>query len=288
MKTLVIVATGLLGLFAAWALVGQLGETDAVQAQATGSLPQSLDKLYPPSADGPMWLVAMLQMGTSFAGMVTDFTEGDFTNAEQGYADFQLQYGELSQMVPEWASDFLPEPIDALGAALESRDPDKFMSAVDDVAKVCHACHVKNMTWVQQKHHWGDFGDITLTDPVSKGDVSFTTFMRMLDGDLAGVQVDLAQGQVDQAREHAMGLAARYETLTDACGACHDSERSYYVDSSIIGMIDKLGAALGGATADPGSVQELVQGIGMESCHECHLVHGPAALARYISDPAKH
>ncbi len=282
----VIVGIGLVAFLTVIAVVGQFGAANTVYAQATHSLPQSLDKLYPPTANAPVWLMAMFGMGTSFSGMVADFMEGDFANAEKGYADFKGQYKKLSEMVPEWAGDLPGEPMDALGAALKSQDPAKFMPAVDNASKVCHACHVKNMTPVQQKYHWGDFGSIALTDPLSKQDVPFTVFMQMLDGDLSGVQVDLAQGQVDRAREHAAGLATRYGTLKESCEACHDTERTYYVDASITAMIEKLGGALGGASADPGSVQKLVQGIGMESCHKCHLVHAPAALAKHTGKPA--
>jgi hypothetical protein len=69
------------------------------------------------------------------------------------------------------------------------------------------------MTRVQQKFHWDTFGVITLSDPALKADLPFTVFMQMLEGDLSGVRVDLAQGQMDQARQHAVGLTARYAAL---------------------------------------------------------------------------
>jgi hypothetical protein len=90
-----------------------------------------------------------------------------------------------------------------------------------------------------------------------------------------------------QARQHALGLAARYEALRDAGAACHDSERSYYVDPSTMAMIGKIREVLTSDPVDRGSVQKLVQGVGMESCHKCHMVHGPAALARYIGGTEK-
>lgn len=143
------------------------------------------------------------------------------------------------------------------------------------------------MAAVQQKYHWGDFQSISLTDPVSHGSVPFAAMMQMLDGDLSGVQVDLVEGQIDQARQHVSGLAARYGAVKEACGACHDSERRYYVDSSITEMIDALATSLEGANVDPGKAQKLAQGIGMESCHKCHLVHGPAAMAERTSESGK-
>lgn len=286
MRRGIIVVVGLLGLLPGESVLSQPGGMEA--AGATSPLPQSLDKLYPPGAEGPVWLLTMFGLGTTFSGVVSDFMEGDFANAERGYADLQLQYGKLSQMVPEWAGELPREPIEALGTALRSRDPAKFMPAVDHASMVCHGCHVENMARVQQKYHWGDFGVIGLTDPVSKQDVPFRVFMQMLDSDFSGVQVDLAQGQLDQARQHVAGLAKRYAILKDACGACHDSERSYYVDSSVTGMIDTLGKALEGDAVDPGSVRQLMQGIGMESCHKCHLVHAPSAMARYSMEAAKH
>lgn len=287
MKRLIAGMAVVLGMSSAGVIVRDIGGTETVQAEEIGALPQSLDTQYPPRAKEPRWFLAMLGMGTSFSGVVTDFMESDFSHAEQGYKDFRAQYARVSQMVPEWTDRFPAGPMDALGEALKSRDPAQFMPAVETASKVCHACHVENMTRVQQKYEWDDFGVISVTDPLSKNTVPFRVFMQILDGDLAGVQVDLAQGQVDQARQHATGLAARYGALRESCFACHDSERHYYVDSSITEMIDKLNAGLKTANVDRGNVQELVQGIGMESCHKCHLVHGPAALARYLSTSGK-
>lgn len=288
MRRVAVVGVGLLIMVTAWTAVNHLGGTAGVSAQAAGSLPQSLDNLYPPNARGPAWLMAMLGMSASFSGMVTDFMEEDFENADRGYDEFRRKFEEVSHMVPEWADEFAAEPMDALGKALKSRDPAEFMPAVDRASQVCHGCHVKNMTPVQQKYHWADFSIIMLTDPVTKQDMPFTIFMRMLDSALTGVQVDVAQGQMDRAAGQAEALAARYETLKEACEACHDTERTYYVDAGITGMIGKLKTAVGDASGDPAGVQELVQAIGMESCHKCHLVHGPAALARYAGSPSMH
>lgn len=262
------------------------GETAG--ARATAALPSSLDDLYPPHARGPVWLVTMIQLGTSFSGFVSDVLEGDFENADRGYAEFRAQYGKLAELVPEWEGLLPIEPMDALGQALQTRDPAAVMPAVDRASGVCHTCHVQNMTLVQQKFHWGDFQRIDLTDPVSGTDVTFPILMRMLDGDLSGIGVDLAEGQPERAREHVAGLAERFVTLEEACGACHDTERHYYVDASIDGLIEQLGTELARPEIDAASVQGLVQGIGMESCHKCHLVHGPAALAAYVQGAGAH
>lgn len=281
MKRIVVLTVGLCAFVAGQVFLGQADETGATHAQEASLLPRSLDKLYPPQADRPVWFLAMLGMGTSFSGIATDFMEDDFANAEKGYEDFRAQYDKLSQMVPEWASNCPTEPMDALRAALKSRDAAKFVPAFEQASEVCHLCHVQNMTPVQQKYQWGEFSVITLTDPVSRRDLPFRGFMQMLEGDLSGVQVDLAQGQVQQARQHATAMAARYETLVEACAACHESERAYYVDSRILAMVSKLGETLASENPDHETVLGLVQGIGMKSCHECHLVHGPAALSRY-------
>lgn len=288
MKPIFVVMISLFALVAPTVAVIGTSNSETLAPQARTTLPDSLDELYPPHARGPLWLIAMLQMGTSFSGVTTDVLEGDFSNADRGYAEFRTQYGKLSELIPEWKA-FLPtEPLDALGQALASRDAKTVMPAVDGVSAVCHACHVQNMTLVQQKYHWGDFQGIALTDPVSGADTTFPLFMRMLDGDLSGVTVDLAEGQPERAREHAAGLEARYATLEESCGACHDTERLYYVDSSIQNLIHQLRSVLDDPAVEGGRVQELVQGIGMESCHKCHLVHGPAALAAYTSGSGQH
>ncbi len=287
MYKLTIIFLGVLSLIVVGSATGQRQEAAPAVSPAATALPPSLDALYPPNADRPVFLLAMFELGTLMSGTIGDFLDGDFANAEQGYTSFQEKYARLSQMVPEWRSELPAAPIAALGEALRSRDPAKFMPAAQGAGQVCHTCHVKNMARVQQKYHWGDFAGIMLTDPVSKQEVPYVTFMQMLDGDLAGVGVDLSQGQVDKAREHVVALATRYVTLRESCAACHQSERQYYVDAGILGLVDGLGAAMAAASPDPAAVRNALQGIGMESCHNCHLVHAPAALAKHSLAPAQ-
>jgi cytochrome c556 len=287
MNRFFVVTLCLLGSFAGGSAVAGPGGPEGIPAPTAPSVPPSLDKLYPPNTTGPLWLTSMFEMGSALSGTVADFLESDFANAEQRYGDFRDRYEALSQMVPEWTADFAREPVDALGPALQSHDPARFMPAVEQVSQVCQACHVRSMTDVQQRYHWGDFSTIVVTDPVSRTDVPFAVFMQMLDGDLSGVQADLTEGQLDQARSHAAALATRYTTLRDACTACHDTERSYYVDAAITGEIESLADTLAAATPDPASVWPVLQGIGMESCHKCHLVHGPAALARHTFETVR-
>jgi hypothetical protein len=67
--------------------------------------------------------------------------------------------------------------------------------------------------------------------------------------------------------------------MAGTCQECHGADdRKYYVDGSVRAMVEDLGKA----AAEPSleKAGKLVMGIGMESCHKCHLVHMPAALAQ--------
>jgi hypothetical protein len=70
--------------------------------------------------------------------------------------------------------------------------------------------------------------------------------------------------------------------VTETCIACHDTERKYFIDENVMQMIDQLQAAMNQPQIDNEAVSELRQSIEDESCFKCHLVHRPAASARYF------
>jgi cytochrome c556 len=248
--------------------------------ETESAIPISLDNLYPPKAPAPLFLIAKIEMATRFSGIVGDLFENDPANAQGNYETFKKQYAEMSQMVPEWRESFPLGPIDELGAAMKTGEQPKVMAALEKVGAVCHTCHVQNMARVQQKYHWGDFEGLSVTDPLTGEEVSFPRLMLAIEINMAGVGINLEQGQKENAQKQLAGFKARFAAFKETCQACHDSERKYFVDASIDGMVDRLAAQLEQSTPDPKAVGELLHGIGQESCSKCHLVHIPAAYAQ--------
>ena len=257
------------------------GRTEEPSAATPGAVPSSLDKLYPPHAPGPVYLMEMHKLSAPFSGMMSDFLEGDQANAVANFEAFRAQYLKLSAMVPEWQQAYPIAPVDELGTVLRSGDQGGVMQAAEAVGRVCHTCHATAMVPAQQRYHWGEFGAITVTDPVAGRDVSFVQFMHLIESDLSGIGNELAQGQKENAAAHAQGLAARYATLKETCGACHDSERAYYVDDRVVQVIADLQPALAADPVQPEQVGRLLQTIGQGSCFKCHLVHLPAAYSAH-------
>jgi hypothetical protein len=212
---------------------------------------------------------------------MSDWMEGDPANSQTNYDTFKTKYLAASKLVPEWQAYYPSEPLEALGVALKSGDQVKIMVAYENVGKLCHDCHVRTMAPTQLKYHWGDFEMITVTDPVTNSDVPFSRFKLMMEMEFSGIGTDLGQGQPENALNHLNGFEQRFQALKETCDACHDSERKYFVDDSITGMIDNLKTKLNETTIDAGAVGELLQGIGQESCSKCHLVHVPGAYAKY-------
>ncbi len=95
------------------------GETDQ---HIAGPLPVSLDNLYPPKAEQPVYLSRMLGMSTPFTAIIVDLFENDAPNAMADYEKFKAEYYEVSQLVPEWQAMFPMAPVEELGAALETGD----------------------------------------------------------------------------------------------------------------------------------------------------------------------
>ncbi len=249
------------------------------------SLPASLDNLFPPKAEGPVFLGRMFGMSAPFTGILVDLMEGDIKNVQADYQAFKAEYESVSKLVPEWTKLFPPEPVRELGAALKTGDQGKIMAAYGKVGKVCADCHHKYMIKVQQKYHWKNFKAVKVKHPFTQQETKYTDFMHILSGSLTGIQVNLQQGQKENAIKQYQGFKASFAVLRDSCEQCHEdkkrnTERKYYVDQNIQALVDKLGQALNAAQIDPKEIAGLAGQIGHESCFKCHLVHLPAAMAQ--------
>lgn len=244
--------------------------------------PSSLDALFPPQADRPIWQERMMGMAMPFSGILVDLLENDFANAQANLEAFKAQYTEISKLVPEWEKDFLLESVTELEEALKSGDQAKIMPAYEKVGNVCHDCHVLNMAKVQYKYHWKDFRTIKVIDPLTDKTFDYRELMQNLDLNFVGVIVDLGQGQKENALKHFQDFKTRFNLLKDACGECHGTEeRKYFVDDSVLALVDQFGQAISGESVDPKQAEALSMGIGMESCFKCHWVHVPSSFAKY-------
>jgi cytochrome c556 len=236
--------------------------------------PSSLDALYPPQAKEPVWLMRMVGMATYFSGILSDLFQGDMENVMPSYEKFKMQYSEMAKLVPEWESAFHLDSVDELGKALASRDQGKVMAAFEKVGVSCHDCHVQYMTPVQVKYHWGNYRAIKVKDPLTQEEVDFARLMQ------SGLFVDMEQNQLENCKKQLQGFRARFDAMIETCQDCHGvSERKYYVDEEVLGLFDKLEKVFDTSPFDPEKAMSLGMAIGTESCHKCHLVHGPSALA---------
>ena len=258
---------------------------DEGKEEGLKSLPASLDNLFPPKAEGPVFLMRMFGMSAPFTGILVDLMEGDIQNVQADYLAFKTQYESVSKLVPEWTKYYPSEPVGELGAALKTGDQGKIMAAFGKVGKVCADCHHKNMIKVQQKYHWKDFKAVKVKHPFTQQETKYTDFMHILSASLTGIQHNLQQGQKENAIKQYQGFKASFAVLRDSCEQCHEdkkrnTERKYYVDQNVQALVDKLGQALNAAKTDPKEIAGLAGQIGQESCFKCHLVHLPAAMAQ--------
>jgi hypothetical protein len=249
-------------------------------ASATFPLPASLDSFYPPVTDRPLYLLKMLDLDTSFSGIVVDLGENDLAGARGSFEDFQRHYRDVAGLVPEWTGAYPDGQVKELGAALLAGDTGRAMTAFAAVGGICHQCHVQTMVSVQQKYHWGNFAALTAQDLTSATATGYAQFKQRLAANLAGITVDLRQGQTDNARRQFEGFRARFTALGGSCQACHAKEPRYYVDRDMQDVVDELGKALTKQPIASQMVMELTQKIGRESCARCHRVHLPAAFAK--------
>lgn len=263
-------------------LAGSLLRGQATAAQPTAELqvPGSLDALYPPVAGQPVYLFHMLKLDEYFTGIIADLLEDDLPGAKGNYEDFRAQYAEVRGLVPEWEPYYPTGPVEQMAAAFASGDRGRLMAAFEEVGKTCHHCHLMTMVPVQQRYHWGDFGAITVEDPLTHDIADYSRFKKYLSTNLTGIRVNLRQGQPDNALRQFESFQARFETLKESCLTCHDRESLDFIDGEVQERVEELGRALRNPRSSPETLTSLIQAIGKESCSKCHLVHVPAAVAR--------
>lgn len=245
-------------------------------------IPETLDSLYPPISDRPVYLLEMLELETSFSGILVDLMENDLEGARGSFEDFQRRYRKVAGLVPEWVGEYPEGQVKQLGAALAAGDKRQTMNSFAAVGEICHRCHVSSMVPVQQRFHWGDFGSVTVQDPPSGETAGYPQFKKFLSANLAGITVNLRQGQAGNARKQYEGFRARFEALRGSCRDCHEQESRYFVDREIQDTVEALGRIFAEEPVRVDAASSLVQKIGRESCSKCHLVHLPAAMARMI------
>lgn len=263
-------------------------EDETKTAPESGSVsvhlpPKSLDSLYPPQAQQPLYLLWMFDLGSRFTGILVDLMEEDLDNLGASFDAFRSEYVRQSAVIPEWKAKYPLGPVEDLGEALKAGDKDRIMAAYENVGGICHACHVETMVPVKAKYHWLDFQPIKVEDTITQTELNFVQLMRFLEFDFNGVAHNLKQGQKERAEENSRALLARFQSLRETCEECHGtSERAYFVDESIQQAIAGLNKVLTASQPDQKEIARHIMTIGMESCFKCHLVHLPAPYTKNL------
>ena len=259
----------------------QMSEKENLALNDYASPPSSLDAFYPPQKKEPVYLFKMFELGTFFSGIIADLFENDLQNAKSNFEKCKTKYIEASKLVPEWEKDYPIDPLDELKMALENGSKGKVMAGIEKVGETCHQCHVSNMAKVQQKYHWGDFGEIKIKDPLTNEEVSFAQLKQGLNVNFVGIGLDVEQGQKENARKQLHDFNERFQALKNTCQNCHKKEEmKHYVDQRVFSLIENMELELNRSAHDPKVIASLTQKVGMESCFKCHLVHIPSAFAK--------
>ena len=239
-------------------------------------LPKGLEKYYPPNTEGPVYLFRMLTLEGLFSGIAAEITEDDLEGARGLFPLFKTEYMAMKNMVAEWEEDFPVNVVEALGNALTGTDKNLMFAAFGGVGRVCHQCHVTSMVAVQQKYRWGNFAGLTVEDGGDGGRKPYDDFKKSIAVNMAGVRIDAAQGQWDSARNHFSMLQKRFAALTNTCTNCHAEEPKNFTDPPSLPLLEN---ELLKDQPDKGKIDDLLQGLGGQSCANCHLIHVPAAMA---------
>ena len=74
----------------------------------------------------------------------------------------------------------------------------------------------------------------------------------------------------------------RIEAMKEGCEECHETERYYFVDQTVLDDIEALGNAFQSTPPNSETIGGLLGKVGEESCSGCHLVHQPAEQLKHL------
>jgi len=243
--------------------------------------PKSLDQYY--QKEPSDYLMAMFGILGPMGGMETHLKDGNMDKAKEYFVAFKAEYFKLSKMVPEWSDHFPSEPIENLEKALDSGDSAKIESAMPGVGRTCAKCHQEHIPEVWYKYQWKDSEKMTIADPVSGKSIGWVDYMFGLHHSFSEINTYLSEekagGKFGKTIAALNNLQKRVEGLNEGCKECHgkDDKRKYYTSSDILDLLSKAGDELNQTQPNIENVVKRLQGVGMESCYKCHLVHIPAA-----------
>ncbi len=237
-------------------------------------VPQSIDKYY---KDGPVYLINMFKLGELFQGIGVNIAQGDMENAKKSFTEFSKNYKDTAEMVPEWKTYYDTTAVDKIGSALDAGNVPGTFEAIGNVGASCVRCHTEMMPPVWEKYNWKDFSALTMDTP--DGKLPFPEAkMKYLVVGFDGIGVNIANNNQAGAQKSFGLFKTMMGNLKNTCSSCHSSEPRYYVSADIQGMIDSMGENIN--SGNMSLAEKLRQGIGMESCYRCHVLHMPAQYAK--------
>lgn len=245
-------------------------------------LPPSLDQYYEPNFLStppvpPEYLIDMFELGTSMMGVVVNIDQGDFANATLSYRDFQQNYENSSRLVPQWRKYYDQKAVKRLGKALDAHDIPGVFEAIGEIGETCIRCHRETMPPVWNKYNWRDFETVMIDTP--DGPMPWPEAkMKYLVIGFDGIGVNIRQNNQFGANRSFDLFKAMFDNMTDSCSSCHTSPRMYYVSGDIQTMITDVQSNITDGNLNQAGI--LLQGIGMESCYRCHVLHVPAQFAK--------
>ncbi|KCZ71822.1 hypothetical protein ANME2D_01877 [Candidatus Methanoperedens nitroreducens] len=177
---------------------------------------------------------------------------------------------------------FITKAVQDLGTALEEAksDPGKIpavFAAIGEVGETCSKCHKDNTPAVWNRYIWKDFNSVMINTP--EGPLPWAEAkMKYMAAGFDGIGVNIKQGNQAGAAQSLGLFKTMFNNMRDSCSSCHSSERRYYVSGDIQAMISDMEANI--TNGDLTEAGEIRQGIGIESCYKCHVLHIPAQYAK--------
>jgi len=243
-----------------------------------GSLPPSLDRYY--KSVPPEYLIKMFELGESFVGISAKVLQGDMANAKKSFSAFSQNYKNSAGMVPEWKRYYNMDAVEKIGSSLDAGNIPAVFEAVGEVGATCTSCHIENMPPVWNRYNWKDFGTMTMDTPnPAEPKLPWAAAkMKYLVVGYDGIGVNIKNGNQSGAQQSFMLFTTMFDNMNSTCSFCHSSPPRYYTSGDVRGMIEALGEKL--KEGDLSEAERLRQGVGMESCYRCHVLHMPAQFAK--------
>lgn len=232
--------------------------------------PASLAQWYKPVNKRDVWLHNMFKLRREMHA-IQDYAElGDKPLLQKWTLRFAEHYNKISEMVPEWKDELLPEEIDKLQAAVAAGNFSGVKSTMRSIGESCKGCHTDYRPMVAALYRGPNFTKLKITHEDGTQQ-SYKAYMLELTRMINRIKIAMEDNRQEAALNAFNDLEKGTRKVASHCGSCHkgDEEKTRYLDDKLENILVDLKLSI-----EENNLKSSGRNLGAFAVEACALCHG--------------